>query len=509
MFKVKSLLKLQGQSVLRDLILETGFHQDIRSTPYFRQPGYFSKLIGKDWVNNQYSMTLEEFAFKLPGDFDADSKKPLKDYEARVENVEDSKNLAGCEFNVLKDKYASFYDNWYARRLEDIKLSQIAQWIENDMYVARKKDGILTKYEKEFGRTPMLPGYEDDDEEGYNYVQDLTPIYTRDLVSDSKVVEQILDDMLFHMKRLFLFGIKMKINILTFVSAYERAKAIIDEDRRRAKAGLSLQKSVTASVTAARVRQAGYYEADAKGNATKPFVDTAHDVNSSTLFRWISGNLNDMYKSYLDDYLALHDDADKLHINLAKEDMRKYDSEFFDKVTITKITPDKQYIANLTKALRYNENTKATGNDYNFGQSLAIFYDVYNSNKYFQKQYEKRYESTKGEEDAIVNSIEEFLAICNKYLKNTERPSLITFSNGVAVHKETGEAILFNLRVIYERKTQKEIPCLLSDTGLLLTINDPDEMYIMTAERAKDLLVDYIQGGSWEANVGKGKWTRI
>jgi len=468
MIVIQNPVRLYGQDIVRDIVLTPSFKEDIRSTPewYRKECGRLRNQMHNTSNGSEALLPFEEFALSWE-EYDADKQKPMSDKAEH--NTEDSEYFEKSDFGEFNPDIDEYVKPYYRRTLDGgavihddgkmIDISHILKYIDNLYY---RSDAMITTYEMNNGVQSNIAKRTEDGQEGLTmYEADLKPAFSA-IELNNEYRNEVALDMLYHMKRIFRFGGLRGINYLTFISAYKRAERTREQKKK-------VQASVTYQLTAPRIVAETYYHADFNGDATEPFTETQKHHLATDTFDWYNQRRTDA-KSYYDDIKAIERDAEILHVNLADEDMRKFNSEFFKSIRVPVLTPNSQYMEEVAKNIENNTSV----------QTLIVTSDIIDD---ILDRYYHTYDTSK-----FLHDREETFKLAQDYQSNTEKLdsmlreynhcsaeenrldlSKLKFENGFATIDST--VALFDITYWFE-ELQYDRKAILTDYGVFIAITE-------------------------------------
>ena len=468
-------LLLHGQNIVQAIVSQNYFQQDVRSVPEEYKTEYtplYNKLHNNQVTLTHTLMPFEEFS-QLWDEFDADKKQPMKEHSEH--NVSD-------EDDVIKGKDNEFdfdidtYDNAPYRRVLDGKLSNytvdrsyITDYIEN-LY-RRYCQTAFVEYDT---KHKLQVNIIKNDEDEVVYEADETPLFKCETLDMYERIS-LAQELLMHMKRLFIYGGLCGINYLTFLSAYMRAKHKQEKDRAWAKRN---NKSSTYDLSSNRVVDQGYYMADRYGNATTLFTHEQKSDKCEETFKWFTDKKGvKVALSYLMDMNAVVDLCEKLHVDLSNEDMTKFNKEFFDSIVVSTLVPDTQYFATIADKLKTNSAmSKAPSYEEAITRIMNIYYGLLDNNEKFRNREDSFLSPTskKKNQQAYKDFFEQYNAYCGRQF--TVDVSKIHFSNFAYVGDKILQLDISGWFIMDSYKPTIKAIC--TDLGLVIAITQRDFYYI-------------------------------
>ena len=341
---------LYGKKVIVDLLSRSGAPGP-NNTIYYGMEHLFTKYAGiKDTSELLASL---DYYFDTEDDFNADKVQPkqfrLEEFN-ETEYEEEEKDERGEPYSTLKDDPKTF-DGYY-RRLEDIHSEYIVRYVSNIIYrcayqgnSSRSISGLRKKHIIQ----PTLVDVNDDEETEY---ADTVTYENVDRYSDAEI-EYAKDNLNYTLKRLHNLSKYMGVHMLSYISAYERAK---DYNIRRRLSGS------TKTLTSNDVIAQGVYLCDKNGNFTKRVEIKNKNKHAVEAFEWIKGN-NENLSAYIKDYHDLLYYCDVLSIDIINDtELYKIGSSTISQLVVKTVTPNNQYNDQIFKALKANNNTLVESN---------------------------------------------------------------------------------------------------------------------------------------------------
>jgi hypothetical protein len=271
-------------------------------------------------------------------------------------------------------------------------------------------------------------------------------------------------------KRLHNMSIYTGIHMLSFVSAYERAK-IKSERIRSAGSVKTLKKNA--------VIEQGVYLCDKQGNITKKVLVQNKNQRASDMFDWITGR-SKQYPEYFNDYLNYIHYCKVLNINILDDDMTKYQSDFIDKLIITTVTPNNCYDRNVFNAILSNSTTLTPSDDYNsvLDNTVEAFQQICDSDPILQESI-LHHDSIK-----VQSYMNDVKSIYNTYMLMSKGiqvdPSKFYWDSGFLFYADNIVIMSANSLSNPEDAPFENDECIFSELGFVVQVSNLMSLYIMT-----------------------------
>ncbi|MCM1219036.1 MAG: hypothetical protein NC548_31525 [Lachnospiraceae bacterium] len=325
-------IRLYGRKVVTDLALRSGLATANDFSPYEGKNGIVAHFVKAETLANI------EYLFENQSDYDADIKQPHYDSEHYNKIQESEEYERGIDYSPAKDKL-DFND--YHRRLEVIAVEYLEEYISNLCFgIANRSgsNGIIT-FNNEHRIQPTLISVDDDD------VTELADLQLRVDATEwsNEARASARDNLPYVLKRLHNLSRLCGIHMLSMIGAYLRAKEYNDRLLQTGQSKSTLKKNA--------VINEGVYKCDADGNIGSQIEVSNKSKKAADMFDWIIG-ANNMYSSYRDDLVNFLQYCKILNIDLINDDLRKYDNDFIDNLTVLTLTPDTQYCQAVFDAIR-------------------------------------------------------------------------------------------------------------------------------------------------------------
>lgn len=361
MFVVTNPVKLYGRNVVCDLALRSGFADDKSFSPYDGMSAYVDRL----WTEPTFAS--RESLFAKQSDFDADAIQPhLTEYDADEEET----YAKETRYNPAVDK--TDFDKYY-RRLEDIPVDYLANYIGNLVYTICRLTGGVKAYNYNHAVAPTIIDMEDG---SATDLADLELDYDTNAWSDSEV-KRALNQLPYVLKRFLNLSCYTGVHVLSFVCSYMIAKEknVVAKNSGRTK---FLKKN---AVIAENV-----WTCDSLGNAQKKVEISNKNLKVYDLFEWIEGN-STKYVNYRIDVTNFMHYVKVLNIDI-REDMSKYGFDFANSLTVLTLTPNSQYNPDVYNALLNGTAVKSNSADV-IGKTITRFNELCVSNPIVAKVAEE------------------------------------------------------------------------------------------------------------------------
>lgn len=335
-------IRLYGQNVIVDLVSRSSAPGP-KNFPFFGMESLYNKWSGN--VQNDIEVSAE-YIFANCEDFDADHVQPVQ-----VSDVEFDENSYDLEekgeyvpqYSTMTDDPHTF--NKYLRRLEDINVVYLERYLGNIVFRMCYQSGSTKSIAAIKAKHTVQPTLVDDDDD----VTELADIQLEEIHDDwsDKDRQNALRELPYVLKRLHTLSIYMGVHILSYISAYTKAK---DRNFRMRTSGS--QKTLTSN----DVILQGVYLADKYGNAVKQVEVKNKNKKAVQAFEWITKR-TPVYSAYLQDYYDYMHYCDVLNIDILNDDMSKYGFVFAQGLVVTTVTRNSQFNNQIFESLRLNSTT--------------------------------------------------------------------------------------------------------------------------------------------------------
>lgn len=300
MIQSHSPLPNPARSLLEDLVLRTGLPTTESLSPY---SGMQHVLF--DQFKGRLSSVDLQFVFdrlREEDDYDADKQRPVAG-PWRLERTS---------------------SNAYLRRMEDIDESWVQKYLENVLTgIKINRSGGIREYESSNRETRTLT-----DSEGSSVDEGELLIGSYDYTPMD--VTKAADKLPYLLKRMFDKSLQLGISAMSLIIAYEKARR---------------QSDAVGGVRPRHILGNTVYYMNANGQLDGVLPSTA---NSGKKFPpacdWILGKDRD---SYFQDAMELLDVCDTLGIDITQEDPQDYQAEQIQKLKITYITKNREYLRGM------------------------------------------------------------------------------------------------------------------------------------------------------------------
>lgn len=332
MLVITNPVQLYGKKVITDIALRVGEHN---KDNFSYGPG-MRHVLSKFWKDSEDTSSILEEHFEAQKDFDCDVIKSSMSADDVDDGNEEEDTFA--QYDPAKDP-VDFKE--YNRRLEDIAPKYIEDYLGNVIYNICYHDSTLKRYQKKHQVQPCLIG-DGDDGDDFTELADLQLEEKDEWSLGQKQNAQ--RNLSYVIKRLHNMSRLSKVHMLSYIAAYERAKIVIDKNHTSG-GSRSLSDNVVISQ--------GVYLCDQYGNITKKVSVENKNKRAKGMFDWIVGRECE-FSAYYPDYLNFIHYCTVLDINIVDDDMTKYQASFVDNLTVTTVTPNRQYVPAVYQALKEN-----------------------------------------------------------------------------------------------------------------------------------------------------------
>lgn len=471
MFIIDTPINIYSKSVITDLASRVGIAPADSVAPYIGM----NHVVNQFWRDNNEIEIPMDFLFSQQKDFDSDICQPkMNSEEYNDSEIELNKGETIKPYSPVIDT-TDF--NKYYRRLEDIPYQYLETYMSNIIFTIRRQDGGGTK---EFlSKHKVQPTLISMDDSG-----DFTEL--SDLLMDEDVNKQQWsalekEDALKHLpyviRRLHNLSCLCKIHMLSYISAYIKAKAK-NEAKRNAGSTMILKNNA--------VIDEGVYLCDIKGNPKKRVTKESKNQYAQIMFDWI----NDAYpkwKGYYTDYVHYVHYCDILNIDILNDDMSKYGSEFAFSLNVSTVTPNDQYDKQVYDALLNSNKTLpivAEKEVFPLENTINVLQQAITVNSNLKKYVDNLEEYGLNEVMSQAQSIHNIYNIRCAKLGNSD-PNKYYFSGGLLYYNN--DLVVLNANVFCEPDSQmvfNEPYCVISELGFVLHVTQYDFVDLITLNSA-------------------------
>lgn len=462
MLVITNPVQLYGKKVITDIALRTGDHT---KENFSYGPG-MKHVVYKFWKDTEDTSSILEEHFEAQKDFDCDVIRSSMS-EDDIENGEAEEDTFSA-YDPAKDP-VDFKE--YNRRLEDIAPKYIEDYLGNVIYNICYHDSTLRRHQKKHQVQPCLIG-DGDDGDDFTELADLQ-IEERDewSLGQKQAAQRNLN---YVIKRLHNMSRYSKVHMLSYIAAYERAKLYIE--RNHLSGGC---KSLSDNVVIAQ----GVYLCDENGDITKKVAVENKNKRAKNMFNWIVGRESE-YSAYYQDYLNFVHYCTVLDINLVDDDMTKYQSEFVDKLVVTTVTPNRQYVPAIYQALKSNQNNMAPPKPAVdiLRNTIDAFTQLCSSNPKFR---DVAYRFTEEDRKLYLS----YASYINGYYsfsmtKRAIDPSKYSWENGFLYHD--GNLVMLPANWLGDSKKTHSFEnlCIISELGYVVALSSTSDVYILAINNA-------------------------
>ena len=449
-------------------------------------------------VNNYWPGGLDstdadiETLFSKQTDFNPDIIQPHLNEDDYDETVELEEYEVGEVYNPAVDKLPF---KKYFRRLEDIAQPYLEKYVGNLVYSSvNHTSGGFKQYERTHKAQATLFNSNDDDD-SITELADLQ-VFVNENEWPVEVKQVALDNLPYVIKRLHILSCYCKVHMLSYISAYLKAKDINDKKRVA---------GYTKTLKANAVIEEGAYLYTPDGFISKKVEIGNKNIHAQSMFDWITG-ANKNYEAYYKDFLDFVHYCEVLDIDILNDDMTKYDANFVNKLIVKTVTPNSQYDKQIYDALR-SRLVIPIKNDADevdpVLNTIDLFLDVID------------YDSSIAE---VLDSIDSDR--CDKNLQNAK---MLAYTDGLMFHNEFRDAsnmywqdgyLYYNNDLViintdlFSSVMFEDRRCIISESGYLLQLSKLNCLYLMhidhavlnfNARREKD--INYTEAKWWRCSV--------
>lgn len=482
-------VRLYGKFVISDLATRVSLANNSSPSPYEGMRYTVNKL----WPNGTSSTEADiELLFNSQPDFDADMMQPQNTAEdGDLEELYDEEDDC-AKYNPYVDTYPLVR---YYRRLEDIDRFYIQKYVANTVYsIQMRNNNGLRAYNYRNAEQVTLFNNSDDGD-SFEELADLQ--LDVDVNEWSPEIKQEAAERLpYVIKRLHTLSCYCSIHMLSFISAYIKAK---EENAVKRANGSTMTLKINA------VLDKGVYRCDRDGYIQKQLDAKNRNKHAADMFDWINGN-SSSYESYIIDYKNYVHYCDVLGIDIINDNMRKYDARFVKNLTVSVVTPNTQYDKQVFSVLCAGGNTALpkTAEIDPIANTCDLFLELSKSNEWLSKGIETVSTSAVKEIDSLLY---QFLFNYNKLVSKLQPGS--PFFNVMDVSFETSYAsyndnFYFLDSVFLGKENFADRRCLLSNTGYLIMLSHYDLLDVMTISDALENVMARLNG-----EVAPNAWRRL
>ena len=473
-------VRLYGKYVISDLATRVAPANNMSFCPYSGMRYTVNKL----WPNGTSSTEADiEMLFNQQPDFDADMMKPQNTAEdGNLEELREEEDSDCAKYNPYVDTYPILR---YYRRLEDIDPYYIERYVGNAVYSiqVRNNNGLRAYTYNNAEQVTLFNNSDDGD--SFEELADLQ--LDVDVNEWSPEIKQEAAERLpYVIKRLHTLSCYCSIHMLSFISAYLKAK---EENSIKRANGSTMTLKINA------VLDKGVYRCDRDGYIQKQLDAKNRNKHAAEMFDWITGN-SSSYESYIIDYKNFVHYCDVLGIDILNDNMRKYDARFVKNLTVSVVTPNTQYDKQVFSVLCAGGNTavKPSSELDPLVNTYSLFLELSKSNEWLSKGIETV--STSAVKD-IDSFLYQFLFNYNQLASKLQpgRPFLnvmdISFQTSYATYR--GDLFYLDSNLL-GKENFADRRCILSNTGYLIMLSHYDLLDVMSISDALDNVMAKLQG---------------
>lgn len=436
----------------------------------------------------------------------ADIASGISDYSVDYSQPRGDVDMDESEFKeILADSEKSYmYDpsihnesfNNYHRRFEDVSIFFLQKYISDAFYGT-------CYYEKGAVKTFLKNNRA---QHTFTDIEDSSSISESDLLTEENVAEwsqseiaNAMTQLPYVVKRLHALSMLSKVHILSFVSAYVRA--------RRLNIAMQMAGSTKTLKVNAVVDQ-GVYLCTADGDPTYTPDISAKNVHIAKVFNWYSGMTVSEWEKYRVDIKNLLHYTNVLNIDIESDDMTRYNADYCNSLLVTVLTPEVQYNADIYKELRRPSPvvTEADSISTRLEETMAKFEEYCDIIPALKARINSSL-TEQQRDDLFKRSVR----VVNNYLiKIGRKPIPLThyyFENG---YLHCGGEICIVSTEHFCRESQYNLcpEAILSDTGFVVGLTSDFNVYGMDIYAACTN-IDYHSGASRAGAVTWDVWSGI
>lgn len=375
-------------------------------------------------------------------------------------------------------------------RQPPIDVSWVKRRLSNMMFNIRNQKGGFKTDKKSFKIRSTIP-----DEESGVPIDSAEMLTTPRTCSELDVLEYRVK-LPYLVKRLHNYGKSKGVHVMSLIIAHEKAKLTYCNDSKHNITNQDLYPNVLDT----------YQDGDPLYvNGEPVYLNKNKGPFQSWGFLWVTGRTNELRDDYYDDMKELVLICHRLGIDLTKEDPTKYTNELMDKITVTYIKSNKEYISKMVMreidiaeyADLYAEDKVDQDIEDDIFEVKSDESDIYtmfrNREAKFLLNYDSRIAKVIDEEnntEKIDNLLLRYKVIGEDVPSNTGK---LYTENGFFRNTD-GSPLLLNANYLMnkERPVQDYI-CAVHSSGLLLLITNKTVLEVLRVERAIAYLTDLME----------------
>ena len=284
------------------------------------------------------------YALEQQADFNADVRKPyLTDDEVNEDDSNpDFMDIGSITFNIATDTYEDF--KLYFRRLEDISVAYLSQYLGNVLYNIKNMSGCTAGLLQYNAAHPMQLNYTLGDDEDITEIADLVSIENNNTDATDKI--KALSALPYVLKRLHCLSVYSGVSVLSCIQAHAKAVRFFTLNRPNS----------TRKIKHNDLIEQGVWLVDQRGYACRKVTVDQKNQRAMKMCDWVLGIVN-TNPSFLEDLHNFNYYCNILNIDLINDDMTRYDYDFIIKLQCTKLTPNYQYQREIYQDLLTNQKT--------------------------------------------------------------------------------------------------------------------------------------------------------
>lgn len=487
MLVISNRINLYGRKVITDLAMRHGSH----TMDSFSYGQGLHDVVMTFWKDDEDTPSIMESLFETQADYDCDRKKISLDEEQIAAGEYEEDTFAA--YDPAKDPI-DFKE--YNRRLEDIPTDCIKEYIGNVVFNICRHDSALRKFQQRHRVQPCFIGSKDDDDD----FTELADLQVEDREEWSLGQKQVAQrNLSYVIRRLHNMSRYSKVHMLSYIAAYERAKVHLSEAHSNGSSSRSLSDNL--------VIAEGVYLCDEDGNITKRVAVENKNKRAKGMFNWIVGRECE-YSAYYIDYINFIHYCNVLDINIIDDDMTKYQASFVNKLVVTTVTPNKQYVPAVYNALKNNsdnivETHKPTVD--------TLRNTVESFEQLCQVNAKMRLYISRFSESDRKRNFDYAYYIANYYSFTVNNQALVpdkfTWQDGFLHYDDKVFIMPANWLGNSNRLTLSDNRCIISELGYIVALTDTADVYIITVNNAYDNVKSVSSG--FDPDYKRVNWERL
>lgn len=462
MLVITNPIKLYGKKVITDLATRVG---DCTVDSFSYGPG-MADVVRKFWHDTEETTMPIEAHFEAQKDFDCDVVKSSLSEDCDDDEEEED---TFSPYDPSKDPI-DFKE--YNRRLEDIAPKYLERYLGNVVFNICHRDSTLKRQQIKHKVQPCLMGNGDDSDD----FTELADLQLEDKDEWSLGQKQNAQrNLSYVLKRLFNLSRISHVHIPSYIAAFERAKLYIEANHTQGGSKM-LSDNVVISQ--------GVYLCDADGNITKKVLVENKNQRAKGMFNWIMGR-GGPYAAYYQDYVNFVHYCTVLDIDIVNDDMTKYQADFMDKLVVTTVTPNKQYVPAVYNALKNNLTTMAVEEKPEVDvikNTIASFEQLCSTHPVIQDTVFKFTADNRKMNEKYAVWVYGYYN--SKFLGSAVDPCKYQWINGFLHHD--GKLVVMPANWLGDSsKTEfRDNRCIISELGYILALSETEDVFFLTTDSA-------------------------